>query len=880
MINRIKKLFKNNEARQNVSTVPMGEQRAKGSYVGYIIRKKLFDYYNVKHRKAVCQLDSVAKRLTYKFGDTATAKTFKFYSSHEVDGHEIMQEQRKRWIELGCDQILKECIVPFERDGYALFVPKRKGEVLEFDVYGEYESPPSQWVRDADNKILLYKVEFVPHPRGFDEKMSVASIISTAISGNENMRAIRKELQPKEVIHLTRGIVNYGCGDPLIEGAWDSIIKLTGDSHYDMLNKRKVPELHLTEDDYSPTEEKARGILKMIANSDEDTARVWYHKKDARGEITEYPKFAYSSASGNVIGGTTSEKSEGISTGDYGNIAKEWIRLCTITGHTIHYFAGNRAGAVTGSEADTDQDIEQEIEEFGLLEPVIKKILEWLESEGLISLPNDRFVIKYWKDWENIESKAKKEEQMLEQNPQKAGAQFPLDKSKEEYQKSNMQRTNELVIIELLNCIKNNMSYAMTSVMSSWIAKIGYYDKNDRLYMQLLSGQVYSKPAPMGEWSYLDWAEAGSKGGYFWDYLSQRDPPWQLDALPPELISFGDFAGTPAEMAIYKTELIGESREPFSVEDIKKKNAERKNPFAGYADWDDCISKNQDKDDPEAYCGKIKHETEDKKNTINYQFERIPMLDYQLIDKLDTETKIKRLGQSQGWSMGTSTATSIKRMLTSLKEGANKHQLRVNTLSAEAFGNSIKEHHPLKYDIGNGVIVEEFICPDSWKKNVGKIVPLGVYHNLDNTGAPELPEWQIVGTAEVFGWDDETGEDYVKYNYDYDMIDAIFEKLNQYNWLTPALKNNLTSDISTAYYCDIEYRWSEKLNKMVRVQTNIDLISISFVPRGNCPGEVCSLVEVKRNIMAMQQFIKNCIDSGEKKEACLATAYARFKNTP
>ena len=33
-------------------------------------------------------------------------------------------------------------------------------------------------------------------------------------------------------------------------------------------------------------------------------------------------------------------------------------------------------------------------------------------------------------------------------------------------------------------------------------------------------------------------------------------------------------------------------------------------PFADYTDWDDCISKNQDKDNPEAYCGAIQAQTE------------------------------------------------------------------------------------------------------------------------------------------------------------------------------------------------------------------------------------------------------------------------------
>ena len=37
-------------------------------------------------------------------------------------------------------------------------------------------------------------------------------------------------------------------------------------------------------------------------------------------------------------------------------------------------------------------------------------------------------------------------------------------------------------------------------------------------------------------------------------------------------------------------------------------------PFADYKDFEDCVSKNSDKDDPEAYCGYIKHKVEDKKS--------------------------------------------------------------------------------------------------------------------------------------------------------------------------------------------------------------------------------------------------------------------------
>lgn len=41
-------------------------------------------------------------------------------------------------------------------------------------------------------------------------------------------------------------------------------------------------------------------------------------------------------------------------------------------------------------------------------------------------------------------------------------------------------------------------------------------------------------------------------------------------------------------------------------------------PFAGYTDFDDCTSKNSDKGDSSAYCGEIKHRTEDKTSRRRY----------------------------------------------------------------------------------------------------------------------------------------------------------------------------------------------------------------------------------------------------------------------
>lgn len=44
---------------------------------------------------------------------------------------------------------------------------------------------------------------------------------------------------------------------------------------------------------------------------------------------------------------------------------------------------------------------------------------------------------------------------------------------------------------------------------------------------------------------------------------------------------------------------------------VEEKDGMRKGaPFAGYDDFEDCVQQNSDKDDPQAYCGKIKHEVE------------------------------------------------------------------------------------------------------------------------------------------------------------------------------------------------------------------------------------------------------------------------------
>ncbi|GAG93378.1 unnamed protein product, partial [marine sediment metagenome] len=283
------------EVRKNVQTLSPTETIMRGNYVSDVIKKRFYNYYNIDHRQAVCKIDAVGKRLTYDWADRVTAKTFKFYSSHEVDGVEVMQEQRKQWVEMNCNEIFNSTIVPMVQDGFCLFTLKKVKESIDYDVYGEYESSPNLWKRIGKNKISLYKIQFTPQPRGVGSS-GTNLIIQAPNTSVDNMRAINLEFTPKEIIHCEYGKPNWGVGMPLIEGAWDSIIKLAIESHQDMLDRRSIPTLEIDEGDVDADNARVKALLKMIANSDQDTARVWEHKTNTQGEVSEYPKFSMRSA--------------------------------------------------------------------------------------------------------------------------------------------------------------------------------------------------------------------------------------------------------------------------------------------------------------------------------------------------------------------------------------------------------------------------------------------------------------------------------------------------------------------------------------------------------------------------------------------------------
>lgn len=148
----------------------------------------------------------------------------------------------------------------------------------------------------------------------------------------------------------------------------------------------------------------------------------------------------------------------------------------------------------------------------------------------------------------------------------------------------------------------------------------------------------------------------------------------------------------------------------------------------------------------------------------------------------------------------------------------------------------------------NGRVQVEYQCPDFIKQQVGKEVPLGIYHNKEDPNSVDLPDWQVVGSYKVLGYDE--GEDVARLRVNKKRVEEFFKEYEETDWVTPIFKEGKVPDISTAYPATVKY--NSDLKKFI--QTNFELHSVSIVEKGNCSTPFCTGELVKLN-----GALKKCI---------------------
>jgi hypothetical protein len=174
-----------------------------------------------------------------------------------------------------------------------------------------------------------------------------------------------------------------------------------------------------------------------------------------------------------------------------------------------------------------------------------------------------------------------------------------------------------------------------------------------------------------------------------------------------------------------------------------------------------------------------------------------------------------------------------------------------------ALVNSFSAINPFYYAY-NGRIRAEYQCATDIKNQVGKNVPLGIYHNLREPEGPNsvyLPEEQIVGMYFVIGYDEKANEDVALIAVEKSAVKTYFDLTKEEDWITPEFNEGRVPPLSNAYPAQVKFNKTYE----VYIQTEIDLKSVSFVKVPNCSAEFCTGDLIKMN-QALKEIDLKLID--------------------
>ena len=861
---RINGLFK----RSNVASVNTYESiKSNTSQLKYqdpLVRGTYHDFWDNYSRKEVALNDAVGQRITMGFLKHILQKLPKFVPNDEVQSEYIMDDVRQvlehlnvkpKFISIGTNAVINGwCLVKwdpiFSEEGL---------QKLSCKIFGREECHDRFWFRfttptpNKVNKIYKYDAIYIPRPLGME-----------AIS--RTLTEERYTLRPDDPTfqHLTRIDYNYGLGYSRLQAIWDAITKLREMSNDDHFLKTLFMEVRY------PQSWTMTGKAKDFV----DKARKANRRRGLAVEAVTNPQT-------NEDTGLPSVQYRPLGQGPQGKdvdvnkasayLSGEWLRLLVNLGYSQTWATGTAAGALEGSEINLTRDDRADIAEFAVLEPIFKKILKKLTELGVMEalgvssesqelLLSMKYRMQCWLTWEYNDKAALQQAQLDHEMEMSRGD----SDDRNAYNKKNSPyyNYNKDVETRLLTAIRLNLSMPMTPVKSSWIKKIGFDEGS--VYMQ--THDQTSKGIDTYEYNpkdtqslYTDWTESGSKGGFWWDWVEGVYSPAFKHGKPPAYLEtgFGEDLGftQPEQTREYKTEgseaegIIGAgtTRGPYTIDPKAGPSAVYQTPDDLYnVTTSDPIDVTTSEPsiatpgyitDPGITGSKKVGPGRKRKPGKKGPDGGTPIIPYnptiyneKFKTILNSQSALLRFAKTistdhnpTGWSMKRDTTYKIKELIRAL----HHHSTRVNRVS---YGNSIKAGHP--YNYGGK---DEFVCVPSYKKNIGKTVPLGIYHNLDNKGDINLPEWQIIGTHEVIGWDEELGGEIAKNNYDIDKIDLFFNTRNERNWIwDDYLSKNIEPPISGAYTCNV------KTINDKNWQININLKSMSFVPDGNCPWDVCN----------------------------------------
>lgn len=429
-----------------------------------------------------------------------------------------------------------------------------------------------------------------------------------------------------------------------------------------------------------------------------------------------------------------------------------------------------------------------------------------------------------------------------------------------------------------LTASKMNFVMPMSAVASSHVKGVGLRGKDVIVQFhpgkkEIGSGKTYKyimSDEDTAQESYEDLMQSTSKGGYIWDKFrgTKMGPAWgtgkptpggtSSSMVPYELMGrssvskFGghkEFEQTAKDLKEFKEQAFGKKR-AYYPEQVGEKRFDPKSEFysekyqhgfaggqpltkAGLGQAMDLVDEMKSK---MKKTNEIVHGTPFKKKRNEFPREwTMHDVDY-YFGNANQAVKLLGGSKSKYYKMKSTPNETVR---------YNRYKPVFEKEDDEywyAIVNGYSTTNSFQYLV-NGRVQVEYQCPDDIKAQVGKEVSLGVYHNLENPQSPDLPDWQIVGSYLVLGYDEEDETDIARLKINKRRIQEVFGRLGEEDWITPIFNDGKVPDISTAYPAKVV--WND--DKEIYVQTNTKLTSVSIVKKGNCSAPYCTGTQIREN---------------------------------
>ena len=508
-----------------------------GNYIDPLVRDHVDQCAYAEHRERRSNEDPLGVIITMGFAIKGWSDMPKFF----VGDIEVLQDVRQFLMDIGWKLPAIIHTKNLMTHGWSVMRWMINEQMkLEYRIFSENVIRPEDIERSMPgNEPTIY------HLRGRRPLLPCNRTVARIIPEHDDMR-----VDDPSVFRCIRGpgAPTYWYGLSRMEKGWDSLVKLTKESHAWALKQRVFP-ISVVPPYWSDAQ--VEQYFKKVSHMDESTAMVSKAAKDDSGTLyPDIPSMAWITPAASKSGGASGA---GEGSGGVRGLSPEFVRYCAVYDITVKELSGDPGGAQEAGATDFAQGLLKNIIEWNYTcEPLMRDFLERLVEIRIIPpLPSGLKIMGCW-EWQMLEmqQQAAIQQSQMQQGSSSKSKQQGDPGNKDQAKKDQPEEKNNfnpaLYPYQFHDYIQRTNSPpmgVMAPITSSWVSSYGWDES--AFYMTFHgSDSVFRYPHvgnPQGMATGIE--SSGSPGGFVHDAselgVPARTPYEQLGSLPQTMAYSG-----------------------------------------------------------------------------------------------------------------------------------------------------------------------------------------------------------------------------------------------------------------------------------------------------------------------------------------------------